>query len=268
MKYLNEFIDELLAKGKKSFTPNEAKDALGISYGALKASLFRLSQKKEIVRVVRGLYLILTPEYRKSGCLPPDHLISLLMNYWKIPYYTGLISAAAYYGAAHQQSQIFQVITSKQLRHIHCGKVKVIFITKKNMVDTPIQKVNVPTGYLNLSTVEATVMDLLCYTKASGGLGRVATILEELIDEVDNRKLLEVIKDSKEIAWVQRLGYLLSHVLTKNEKRKQLIQILKKYIQQKNVNKVLLQIGAIAKNYSIDPEWNVVINAKIEMDEL
>ena len=35
------------------------------------------------------------------------------MEYWQSKYYVGLLTAAMYHGASHQQPQIFQVVIEK-----------------------------------------------------------------------------------------------------------------------------------------------------------
>jgi len=79
-------------------------------YKAALNALARLKKKKEIVSPSKGYYLILTPEFRKQGCLPADYFIDDLMQHWKKDYYVCLLTAALYYGAAHQQPQTFQVM--------------------------------------------------------------------------------------------------------------------------------------------------------------
>ena len=47
------------------------------------------------------------------------------MDRLEVPYYAGLLTAARYHGAAHQQPQIFQVVVPKNRPPIHCGLVKI-----------------------------------------------------------------------------------------------------------------------------------------------
>lgn len=122
------------------------------------------------------------PEYRALGCLPADQLLVPLMRHINAPYYVCLLSAAEFHGAAHQRPQITQVMVSKRIRSIRCGGVIIKFIYKKEMSHIPMQSINARTGYLMISTPEATAMDLLLYPKQSGGVNHIATILTELIE--------------------------------------------------------------------------------------
>ena len=115
MKALN-FINELRAQGRFSFTVSEAENALGLKKVSCLNALHRLKKDKWLVSHARGFYLIVPPEYQAYGCLPAEMFISDLMHYWGLPYYVGFLSAAQYYGAAHQKPQRFQVVTLKSCR--------------------------------------------------------------------------------------------------------------------------------------------------------
>jgi predicted transcriptional regulator of viral defense system len=59
----------------------------------------------------RGFYVIIPPDYSKQGIIPPYLYIDDLMKSLDTPCYVGLLSAAALYGAAHQQPTVYTVIT-------------------------------------------------------------------------------------------------------------------------------------------------------------
>ena len=119
---LSEYINSLISKGICYFTLDESIKALNRSEIAMRAAIRRLKHKKELAQPAKGFYVIVPPEYRILGCRPAEHFITGLMEYLNIPYYVGLLSAAQYYGAAHQRPQQFQVIISEKRRPIHCGR--------------------------------------------------------------------------------------------------------------------------------------------------
>ena len=86
-----------------------------------------------------------------------------LMNYLKEPYYVGLLSAAEIHGAAHQRPQIFQVMAARRRRTIKCGEVRIEFCVRRNLDKIPCAKHKVTTGYLRVSSPEATAFDLIGY---------------------------------------------------------------------------------------------------------
>ena len=124
-KNAREYIDQLTAQGEVSFTVQKMIFDREITKKAAERAIYRLKRKKEIIDIAKGYYLILTPEFRKLRCLPPDYFIDDLMKHWQQTYYVGLLSAGLYFGAAHQQPQIFQVVIDRYRPAIRCGHVKI-----------------------------------------------------------------------------------------------------------------------------------------------
>ena len=267
MKHINAFIKSLQAHGRRCFTTEEAQIALGVTRAAINSALHRLSRKGDVVSLARNFYLIIPPEYQILGCLPPDHFIPLLMAYWNVKYYVGLLSAATYHAAAHQQPQVYQVVTEKQYRMMHCGSVRVQFIKNKQLNNAITQKINVPTGYLIISTPETTARDMLTYQRQAGGLNHIATVLTELLDVMDGQRLLELAKQSLTIAWVQRLGYILEVIEPEDEKkRNEIVDLLKQYIIEKKPQTIPLNLSTPMTGYPRNTDWNVAINTEVESD--
>lgn len=267
MKHIGEYIKNLQAHGKRCFTTAEAQDALNTTRNAVNSALHRLGRRGDVVSPARNFYLIVPPEYQILGCLPPDYFIPLLMKHWNMAYYTGLLSAAVYHGAAHQQPQVFQVMVEKQIRPINCGNVRVQFIKNKNLNRGATQTINVPTGSLVVSTPETTAMDLVMYQKQAGGLSHIATVLTELLDAIDGTRLLALAKQSITIAWVQRLGYLLTLTEPDDlEKKNGIIALLRKYIETKVPQPIPLNPNIPMTGFPRNKDWNVAINTEVESD--
>ena len=129
---MSAWIDQRQSKGLYYFTREEALKTLNTSETALKQAATRLIKKKRIVRVYSGFFIIVPLEYAATGVLPAEWFITDLMDYAGQPYYVGLLSAAVFHGAAHQQPQEFQVITNSPLRKIEAGNLSIRFFTKKN----------------------------------------------------------------------------------------------------------------------------------------
>ena len=190
--HARDYIASLASMGRYHFTSIEARNALGVSGDAAKLALNRLSRQKMIASPARGFYVIVPPEYQSLGCLPADQFIPALMERLGLSYYAGLLSAAQYHGAAHHRPQEFQVMLAKSRRRIHCRKVRVAFIVRKNMSDVSVQSFNTPRSTIMVSTPEATAIDLVGYSHHAGGLDQVATILWELAEKIDPDKLVKV----------------------------------------------------------------------------
>lgn len=255
---LSEKISQFSSLGRSCFSFDELRQRVNSDPIALKAALRRLIKKGHIAMPLRGFYVIVPPEYLSLGCLPAEQFIPDLMSHLGEPYYAGLLSAAVYHGAAHHRPQIFQVVVNKPRRSIHCGKVKIDFVVRKNVSEIPTQSRNTPTGIIQLSTPEVTAFDLVGYGKQCGGLDNVATILAELAEKLDSNKLAEIAENSP-ISWSQRLGYLLNKV-DAGAVSEELFQHVKAY---KPVRTPLLPSADI-KGARTDKLWKVFVNIEVE----
>ncbi|MEZ5551547.1 MAG: type IV toxin-antitoxin system AbiEi family antitoxin [Pseudomonadales bacterium] len=255
-----EYIEQLASAGRYSFTSKEAKKAFGASTDAVKLALARLSRQGLIAAPARGFYVIVPPEYRSVGSLPADQFIPALMEEKGIAYYAGLLSAAQYYGAAHQRPQEFQVMVSKNRRDIRCGKVRVKFVARKNMARVPVRKFNTQRGQINVSTPEATAIDLAGYPQHVGGLDQVATILSELAEEID-AALLPAAAQTAPLPWAQRLGYLLELAEAEH-----VVGPLREYIAKEARDYTPLAPSARDEDGPRASAWKIVVNTEVEPD--
>ncbi|MBL8676531.1 MAG: type IV toxin-antitoxin system AbiEi family antitoxin [Alphaproteobacteria bacterium] len=209
--HLAIFIDSLQARGNYFFSKNFIAQQLDITDTALRSSIKRLVKKKRIIRLKKGTYLIVPIEYRNIGAPPPEWFIDHLMKEYRAKYYVGLLTAASLHGAAHQQPQIYQIITDKPLRSVKIGRARIVFYFKKDFKNLAITKMKTSTGYMYISSPELTAFDLVKYLKQSGHINHVTTILAELGEELDSEKLSEVAAQFSQ-ACIQRTGYILEKV--------------------------------------------------------
>ncbi len=267
MKHLTDYIRQLQAHGEICFTSEQALGALSVSQHALNISLSRARKKGTVATVARGFHIIVSPEYRILGCLPANYFIDFLMQYWEIDYYVCLLNAAECHGAAHQKPQVYQVMVSKRIKSIRCGKVAIDFIYKKDVVKMPIKNFEGPAGNYKIASPELIAMDLLIYPERVGGINRIATILEELADSLEVNKLLELAKVTKKLNWVQRLGFILEQ-LVGDEDDPKLLEIifgLKEYLQQQSPRYIPLVTGSI-EGRPKNKDWHIIVNAEVESD--
>ncbi|MDZ7683878.1 MAG: type IV toxin-antitoxin system AbiEi family antitoxin [Gammaproteobacteria bacterium] len=228
---------------------------------AVMLSLSRLQRDGLIASPAQGFYVIVTPEYRALGCLPAEQFIPALMDHKGLTYYAGLLSAAQYYGAAHQRPQEFQVLLEKPRRSIRCGKVRVRFITRKQAAEVPVKEFNTPRGTIRVSTPEATALDLAGYPRHVGGFDQTATILAELADEIDG-DLLPQAAMSAPIPWAQRLGFLLDQVSARA-----LTDALSTYVSDHARDYTPLVPGGAGNIRRKDSRWKIRVNADVEPDD-
>jgi len=254
------YIANLVAGGRYTFTSGDAQKALGTSSAATKLALHRLAKQMLIASPARGFYVIVPPEYRALGCLPPDQFIPALMEHAKIPYYVGLLSAAEYHGAAHHRPQQFQVMLPVNRRPIACGKVRVAFIARKRLADISVQSFNTPRGTINVSTPEATAVDLVGYPQHAGGLDNVATLLSELVEKIDANRLTAAAAAAP-LPWAQRLGYLLEQIGASSAAAP-----LKFYVGEHARLMVPLSPEKIYPRSNRNDGWKLYINTTVEAE--
>lgn len=278
---ISEFIDTLTAKGSLCFTAKQANEALGVSDIAARAAIRRLKHKGEIAQPMQGFYVIVPPEYRILGCRPAEHFINELMGHINAPYYVGLLSAAQYHGAAHHRPQQYQVVTNQKRRPIICGRVKIVFITKKDIKDVPTQKYNTPQSIISISTPEATAMDLIIYANRCGGMDNTLSVLSELKEKIDPEKLKDLSTKSAETPWIQRLGYLLDFLNDKILSETLINAIKNRPVHQRELVHARLlkrfssldkKIDSVVREYNKtrtkkNKKWKLFINKKLELDE-
>lgn len=255
-----DLLPHLAAAGKATFTTAEAAQLLGGSPVAVTAALGRLRRKGSIVTPRRGFHVTVPPEYRALGSRPAIQFIDALMQWMRHPYYVGLLSAAALHGAAHQAPQVFQVVTRRVLTEVAVGGVRVEFVGRANVSDIPTLRRNTRTGILHVATPEATAFDVVGYVDRVGGLDHAATVLGELAERIDPRRLADVARHSP-LAWSQRLGFLLEHV-GHGDRAEQL----------------RTRVGSASKVVALDPAsdatggarcpaWRLIVNTVVEPDE-
>jgi predicted transcriptional regulator of viral defense system len=259
-----KYIDNLQSEGKYWFFRSVLLRDLQLTPNAFKKAVSRLIIQHRLAHIRSDFYTIVPLEYRAISCLPASWFIDAFMGYLKQPYYVGLLSAAALHGAAHQQPMVFQVITDKPVRPITVGQVRLEFHYKKKIEPQFYQSIKTASGNMNVSTPEMTAFDLVRYANASGQLHHVATVLAELSEQLNEKKLTILLEnDSVEVITTQRLGYLLEKIESCTS-----TELLHAELKKRKYFYRLLfpkkKIPALEKN----SKWRILVNEHIEVDDL
>lgn len=263
-RYLEDFIAALRTNGRYAFALTEVHQQFNVSNEAIKKALQRLRNKGEIVPVRKGFYVIVTPEYKNRGIPPPTLFVHELMQFLQRDYYIGLLNAATFYGASHQQPQSFSIVTAPpSLRKISSHHTNIHFFTKKGWAKEDVVQKKAATGYVCVSSPELTALDLLFYFDQVGGFNRIATVLEELAESMDAEKLAEAAKRFHQTAAVQRLGFLLDEVL----QQKALTMPMARYLKTVSCFPLLLRPQNNKRGNMVTGNiWKVVPNIEVETD--
>jgi predicted transcriptional regulator of viral defense system len=259
---LAQFVDHLQSRGRYVFRRDEAIRALAVSDIALKFAARRLVAKSRLAMPRRGFFVIVPLEYAAAGAPPATWFVDDLMAFEEAPYYVGLLSAAALYGAAHQQPQELQVVTSSSLRPTVAGRTRLRFILKREAERTPVNEQKTETGTMRVSTPEATALDLVRYEATMGGTGAVATVLSELAERLDPKRLVAAARADVELSVAQRTGFILDHVGA-NAKT----EPLARWVAEQRPRAALLRAGKGERKGAPDPRWSIIENESIEVDE-
>lgn len=260
--YIDAYLDDVRSRGRFAFTLEELKDIfVNNSDKAILQSLHRLKSKNKIVQVRKGFYTLLPPEYSYQGIIPTNLFIDDMMKAAEKDYYIGVTSAAAIYGASHQQTMETFVITKKPaLRSIKNNKVKINFLVKNEWENEDVNHIKTDAGYIKVSSPELTALDLLYYIERIG-IDRVLTIIEELSEILKPTKLFKTAKRYNQLAAIQRLGFLLENELNDED----LAQSLYPLIENKKGANIPLFPGR-NKEGEINNKWRIIKNVTIESD--
>ena len=264
-KSLEDWTNYLLAQGKYAFALHQLRIAFPEqSESANKSALKRLVNKEQIISIHKGYYLIIPPQYRSKGILPPTLFLDAFMKELDRPYYLALLNAAAYHGASHQQPQEFFVVTGfPVLRPMQKKGLKLNYISKKEIPATLLDTRKTEAGYLKIANPALTATDLIQYAKRVGGINRVATVLAELAESIKTDAFDAHLLQHVPVTALQRLGYLLDKVLVNQP----LANALYMALQNNNVPlfRIPLKAAAPTKGFTSDEKWKVIVNTPIEI---
>ncbi|MBI5490278.1 MAG: type IV toxin-antitoxin system AbiEi family antitoxin [Deltaproteobacteria bacterium] len=256
-----EFVDALQADGRYVFDRREVSVELGLAGLALKKAVARLKARRRLCVPRRGFYVVVPLEYRSAGAPPPSWFIDALMRHMGRPYYVGVLSAAAIHGAAHQQPQEFQVVTDRPVRSLRAGRARIRFVMKGSIDRSGATDVKTDTGTMRVAAPETTALDLLLYPHAAGGFGNIVTVLAELSERLNPRRLVAAAVADGELARAQRLGCLLDRVGAGDR-----VGRLAAWVARRKPRLILLRPGRPSTRAPVDDRWQVVVNERVEAD--
>ena len=263
---LNDWINEQEKRGITTFSFQQIRRLFQEhSEKALKTDVNRLILSKRIENVYRGFYVIIPTQYKLKGVVPPTYYINELMEYIGKPYYVGLLSAAAIYGASHQRAMLTQIVTTGPRSRISKNNTLINWNYRKQIPSELIETRNAEMGRINYSSAELTTVDIIQFASKIGGYQRATTVLAELVDIIDISKM-ESILPYTTTSTMQRLGFLLEYILLEQDKADILYSILKK--KNGYLDDILMSSEHPASDNAESNRWRVNMNIEIEIDEL
>ncbi|MCL2059327.1 MAG: type IV toxin-antitoxin system AbiEi family antitoxin [Oscillospiraceae bacterium] len=212
---VRNWIEDLPKRGRITFSMVEVESRFSnMPKRAVRSSIYRLIEKGRVYSAWRGFYVIVPDEHALMGFVPPIEYIESLMAFTGHKYYVGLLSAAAIYGAGHQQPQILTVVTdSNNIRSKKSSPI--LFLANASLPEAYLIEQNAGFGKVLLSSPELTALDLICYENRIGGLNRAVDIISEL--NLDFKKSGDDLWRMYKTPIIQRLGFILENVLGLDE---------------------------------------------------
>jgi len=264
---ISDWVNQQLSSGKYSFIlPYLRAQMPDKSYASIKVALKRLVDKNKIISVYKGFYIIIPPSYQNMGILPPVMFMDYLMQYLDRPYYISLLSAAALHGAAHQQPQSYFVCTTlPSMRSTYKKGIHIKYVSKRRFPDSHIVQKKTESGYVNVSDPILTCLDLINYHKTIGGFNRLATVINELSEEINDHQISSDILQLAPKADIQRLGYLWEYECEQIKLANDLFNLLKESQNPIKTNKLNPSLNL--NKQSPKNRWKINVNTKIEIDE-
>jgi hypothetical protein len=206
-----EYVRELLACGKYTFSRFDAEKALSRHGDSLNKILMRLKRAGWVLPLGDDFFTIVDPQNRSLGHIPPAWFVDSWAAFKGIEYYVAGLSAAELHGAAHQRPQVFQVVVNRSMRPFRLPSLAVRFLYRRTIIASMWEQKKAPTGYFRVSTPEVTAYDLLSLRNACPSLDHAATVYVELGEAMRTRRVAALGGEGFETPVLQRLGWMLDH---------------------------------------------------------
>jgi predicted transcriptional regulator of viral defense system len=258
-----EYIKQLQSFEEYSFSWGEMLSSCNAPEPTLRKELTRLVERKEIVKLRKGFYLIIPPRYQNLGKIPLQLYVDKLFKFLERDYYVGLFTAAAVHGASHQRIQQDYIITvPPTIRDIDQGKSKLRFLKTENLPDKNIIERKSDAGMYKISSPALTALDLVHYHTKIGGINRMLANLEEISQEISIQDLNELLSWYPHKSTLQRFGYLMEQL----EARESIPNEVFKILQKEPFYSVLLTPKKNEKAGKTGNRWKVDVNIELESD--
>lgn len=257
--FVARFVEDVQASGRLSFALDEIAAHRADQGRALEAALRRHAATGAIRRVSRksDFFVVVPPEFRAMGAPPLEWWLDDYMTHLRVPYYLGLLSAAAWHGSSHFAVMESQVMVGRRLKPIEAGRTRIRFFLKAGAAATPAGQHSNPWGSIAVSTPEATLLDLLRYP-AGGGIGRVALVAADLAKSCRVPDLKAALDAADDTTSAQRLGYLLDEL-----EQNSLSAAIAKWLSKRSPRMVDLEPEGGAP-WDVSPRWHIRVNARME----
>ena len=206
----SRFLAALASSDRSIFTTGDARQVSGTSSSATDSLISGLLKKKWLIRLNRGVYLIvplsagLTSEYSENWYIVAKHLIQ------PAPYYLSHFSALEMHEMTTQP--VLTVYISTPVRRISKEVAGATYRFVTTSADSLWGAEDVwvtPGGRVTVSDLERTILDCLDRPDLAGGIIEVARGMWAVRDRLDFPKLAQYANRLGRKSVAKRLGFLL-----------------------------------------------------------
>lgn len=245
-------LSNLSYNGRTIFTLEDIKEFVPRPKNLLDS----LVRKRWILKLRRGVYVIVPLEAGEKGAL--DYTVHgfVIGTFLVSPYYIGYWSALNYHGLTEQTPPSVYVATTKPRNSRTILDARFVFVTIPKRKVFATEETEIEKWKVVISAPEKTIVDCLDHPEHCGGVEEVAKSIYFSRDELDFTKVVDFAKRIGNNTVIKRLGYI-AEALGIEE------------------CSTLLSDATLKSGYSIlDPtlpkrgkireRWKIVVNAPIE----
>lgn len=199
-------ISSLARSDKKVFTIEDAKAIAGEQ--AVKM-LINLVKKKWILKLKRGLYIIVPLDIGVKGA------DSFIMHNFVIasklvePYYIGYWSALNHYGFSDQIPVTTFIATTKAKKGLKILDTSYLFVQVSESRFFGSHDIEIEGEKVKISDKNKTITDCLDHPEHGGGMDEIARSIYFSMEEIDIKKIVKYALKIGNVTIIKRLGYIL-----------------------------------------------------------
>jgi predicted transcriptional regulator of viral defense system len=199
-------LTTLAREDKSIFT---IKDARRVLNKDAKKVMHSLAQKKWVLPLKRGLYVIVPLEIGVKGAesfLVHDFIIASVLVH---PYYISYWSALNYHGLSDQIPRTVFIATTKPRKPVKALYSEFSFVKLSRKKFFGFEKTEIEAVNVNIANREKTIADCLDHPEHCGGIEEIARAIFFSHDEVDFTKITKYALRMGNLTMLKRLGYIL-----------------------------------------------------------
>lgn len=249
------FLISSLARGNRNiFTVEDVKAIIG---DAAKRTIYNLVKKKWILKLKRGLYVIVPLDIGVKGADSFAIHNFIIGSKLVEPYYIGYWSALNYYGFSDQIPSTTFIATTKAKKKTEILQTTYLFVQVSKRKFFGTVEIDIEGEKIRISDKNKTIADCLDHPDYCGGIDEIARSVYFSKEEIDLKKVKQCALKMGNLTILKRLGYILevSDLLEQYEDIFKGVRLSKGYS---------LLDPLSPRSGSYDDRWGLLVNVEIK----